>query len=113
MFPVTISKLQLCFETISAAVGVHKNALSAFQPSETICYFPVIFSLASSHKASYSTEPQAGLCPCIHPTQELWYSTELPGMLSSARALCSVLWVGFSELPRAGLQFGYFDELSE
>lgn len=85
-----------------------------------LCYFLVIFSLASSHKANYLTEPQAGLCACIHPTQELWcctFTSQQPsGMLSptpSARAVHSVLWVSSSEQPRATLQFGYLDELPE
>lgn len=105
MFPVTIYKLQLCFETIFAAVGVHKKALSAFWPSKMICYFPVIFSLASTHKANYLTEPHAGLCACIHPTQELQCSTatssaaprDALSQTPSAWALYFVLWVSFSE----------------
>lgn len=83
-----------------------------------ICYSPVIFSLASSHKANHLPKPQAGLCACIPPTQERWCSTaSSPAAprdalsMPPARAVHSVLGVGFSEQPRPGLQFEY-SELS-
>lgn len=76
MFPLTISKLQLCFEMDSyAAVGVHKNAPSAFWPSKMVCYFLIIFSLASNQKANYLIESHAELCSCVCPTQQYWCST--------------------------------------
>lgn len=76
MFPCTISKLPLCFETSHfGAIRVHENALSAFFSSNIICYFLIIFSLASNQNGNYLVESQAELCASVCPTQQYWGST--------------------------------------
>lgn len=65
-----------CFETGRfGAIEVPENALSAFCSSKIICYFLIIFSLASSQKDNYLVESHAELHASVCPTPQYRGST--------------------------------------